>query len=312
MIANIGEDMEYSEFKRSVNTIIDSTTTMEKLKQKTYEGLLSRGQINYQISNTLSAIDDNDALEGCLSHDDSYLAEYFTAEDMQAYEEAKSKSEHARAKLNGRDINDEMWVNIDTLSDQLYHLMLTMGYHCIIDFQTKVKHSIIQRTSTSIGKLTISIGKNSEIGDEPTPYDMYEFEIKKYGYTFPDLKELDLDENRTDDICFSVELLASKEWQTDDICFSVELLASKEWQALEARFPGLRDAFWTAVAISKNIIASKRGLILDDQIENYRNLISALSARIEKAQKAIETCESMKDESPALTVRPEDLVRSEQ
>ena len=124
---------------------------------------------------------------------------------------------------------------------------------------------------------------------------MYEFEIKKYGYTFPDLKELDLDANRT-----------------DDICFSVELLASKEWQALEARFPGLRDAFWTTVAISKNIIASKRGIILDDQIENYRNLISALSARIEKAQKAIETCESMKDESPSLTVRPEDLVRSEQ
>ena len=295
MIANIGEDMEYSEFKRLVNTIIDSTTTMEKLKQKTYEGLLSRGQINYQISNTLSAIDDNDALEGCLSHDDSYLAEYFTAEDMQAYEEAKSKLEQARAKLNGRDINDEMWVNIDTLSDQLYHLMLTMGYHCIINFQTKVKHSIIQRTSSSIGKLTISIGKNSEIGDEPTPYDMYEFEIKKYGYTFPDLKELDLDANRT-----------------DDICFSVELLASKEWQALEARFPGLRDAFWTAVAISKNIIASKRGIILDDQIENYRNLILALSARIEKAQKAIETCESMKDESPALTVRPEDLVRIDQ
>lgn len=295
MIANIGEDMEYSEFKRLVNTIIDSTTTMEKLKQKTYEGLLSRGQINYQISNTLSAIDDNDALEGCLSHDDSYLAEYFTVEDMQAYEEAKSKLEQARAKLNGRDINDEMWVNIDTLSDQLYHLMLTMGYHCIINFQTKVKHSIIQRTSSSIGKLTISIGKNSEIGDEPTPYDMYEFEIKKFGYTFPDLKELDLDANRT-----------------DDICFSVELLASKEWQALEARFPGLRDSFWTAVAISKNIIASKRGIILDDQIENYRNLISALSARIEKAQKAIETCESMKDESPALTVRPEDLVRSEQ
>lgn len=295
MIANIGEDMEYSEFKRSVNTIIDSTTTMKKLKQKTYEGLRSRGQINYQISNTLSAIDDNDALEGCLSHDDSYLAEYFTAEDMQAYEEAKSKSEQARAELNGRDINDEMWVNIDTLSDQLYHLMLTMGYHCNINFQTKVKHSIIQRTSSSIGKLTISIGKNSEIGDEPTPYDKYEFEIKKYGYTFPDLKELDLDTNRT-----------------DDICFSVELLASKEWQALEARFPGLRDAFWTTVAISKNIIASKRGIILDDQIENYRNLISALSARIEKAQKAIETCESMKDESPALIVRPEDLVRSEQ
>lgn len=295
MIANIGEDMEYSEFKRSVNTIIDSTTTMEKLKQKTYKDLLSRAQINYQISNTLSAIDDNDALEGCLSHDDSYLAEYFTVEDMQAYEEAKSKSEQARAKLNGRDINDEMWVNIDTLSDQLYHLMLTMGYHCIINFQTKVKHSIIQRTSSSIGKLTISIGKNSEIGDEPTPYDMYEFEIKKYGYTFPDLKELDLEAN-----------------MTDDICFSVELLASKEWQALEARFPGLRDAFWTTVAISKNIIASKRGIILDDQIENYRNLISALSARIEKAQKAIETCESMKDESLSLTVRPEDLVRSEQ
>ena len=295
MIANIGEDMEYSEFKRSVNTIIDSTTTMEELKQKTYEGLLSRGQINYQISNTLSAIDDNDALEGCLSHDDSYLAKYFTAEDMQAYEEAKSKLEQARAELNGRDINDEMWVNIDTLSDQLYHLMLTMGYHCIINFQTKVKHSIIQRTSSSIGKLTISIGKNSEIGDEPTPYDKYEFEIKKFGYTFPDLKELDLEAN-----------------MTDDICFSVELLASKEWQALEARFPGLRDAFWTTVAISKNIIASKRGIILDDQIENYHNLISALSARIEKAQKAIETCESMKDESPSLTVRPEDLVRSEQ
>lgn len=262
--------MNFSEFKKLVNEMIDLKVEIEDIKRKEYKKLPKRKQMNYNISTTLNNIENIQDVE----------EEYFSPEINDIiYKKKKSiyNIEDYLSKSLG-DWTRYFWIDVKMFEEKLnkFFEKAQLEPRFKLEVEKQREQNIITRQTITKGQLHI----------ESTNKDKYIIDIDEIGYDFSDIKNL------------IIKAVKRRQMTTDYIKLSPYMLSSEQWQEFESMSyqNTIRNIYWNTVKESVKNLETKRQELLIMAVENNSTKIEKLKEEIKELRVNSQICKDRKND----------------
>ncbi len=280
--------MEFKDFKKLINILIDLKIEIENIRKSEYERLTTREKMYFNISQTLNNIHKAEDLE----------ATYFSES---ANEEIKKRENEITKMVEYLDQNFEnwqrlFWINLDRLEKYLNSYLKNIDPNLSVSIQAEknTDKNLITNAVSNRKYLTILVN-NEKDGTSKE----FIFDLKEIGYDYAEIKKL---------VKRSTKRL--QDLSNEEVLISPDMFVTKPAQRLENRFPGIRDEFWKAIADGMVIVRLRNGNLLEAMIEKNNLAIAEWRVSIARKEQQNKDCKAILEEiknNPEISVDPTDL-----